>query len=180
MKIMDFNRIRVKELKEQDPNLKSIPKEAGIYRWWFPQELAEILLSSLKGIDLDLINKEEINHKEYWCLYFGIAKNLRQRIHWHACQNHTTSTVKRGFLSTLRQSVSSLMKLDQTTSTDKVNDILEQCYWDWKTTDTKDTAKNIEKTELSNGYFPLNVQDNKSVPPSVLAQLKELRKRHKK
>lgn len=70
--------------------------------------------------------------------------------------------------------------LDQTTSTDKVNDILEQCYWDWEITDTKDTAKNIEKTELSNGYFPLNVQENKSVPPSVLAQLKELRKRHKK
>ena len=180
MKIMDFNRIRVKELKEQDPNLKSIPKEAGVYRWWFPKELAEILLSSLKGIDLKLINKEEINDKEYWCLYFGIAKNLRQRIHWHACQKHTASAVKHGVISTLRQSISSLLKLDQTTSTDKVSEILEQCYWDWVSTDTKNTAKDIEKRELSDGYFPLNIQENKSVPSSVLTQLKELRKRHKK
>lgn len=180
MKIMNFNRIRVKELKEQDPNLKSIPKEAGVYRWWFPKELAEILLSSLKGLDLALINKEEINDKEYWCLYFGIAKNLRQRIHWHACQNHTISTVNRGFLSTLRQSISALLMLNQTTSRDKVSDILEQCYWDWVSTDTKNTAKDIEKRELSDGYFPLNIQENKSVPHSILTQLKELRKRHKK
>lgn len=177
---MNFNRISVKALKEHDPRFTSIPKEPGIYRWWFPKERAQQLLSSIHGIETNRICKEAIQGEEYWCLYFGIAKDLRQRIRWHACQKHTASAVKHGILSTLRQSVSALLQLDQTISTDKVNEVLECCYWDWLSTASKEEAKIIEKREISKGYFPINIQENKSVAPTVLAQLKSLRKEHKK
>ena len=177
---MNFNRVSVKLLKEQDPRFTSIPKEPGIYRWWFPKETAQQLLSSIHGIETNRICKEVIQGEEYWCLYFGIAKDLRQRIRWHACQKHTASAVKHGILSTLRQSISALLQLDQTTSTDKVSELLERCYWDWLSTASKEDAKIIEKREISKGYFPINIQENKSVAPTVLAQLKSLRKKHKK
>lgn len=177
---MNFNRVSVKLLKEQDPRFTSIPKEPGIYRWWFPKETAQQLLSSIHGIETNRICKEVIQGEEYWCLYFGIAKDLRQRIRWHACQKHTASAVKHGILSTLRQSISALLQLDQTTSTDKVSELLERCYWDWLSTASKEDAKIIEKREVSKGYFPINIQENKSVAPTVLAQLKSLRKKHKK
>lgn len=177
---MNFNRVSVKLLKEQDPRFTSIPKEPGIYRWWFPKETAQQLLSSIHGIETNRICKEVIQGEEYWCLYFGIAKDLRQRIRWHACQKHTASAVKHGILSTLRQSISALLQLDQTTSTDKVSELLERCYWDWLSTASKEDAKIIEKREISKGYFPINIQENKSVAPTVLAQLKSLRKEHKK
>lgn len=177
---MNFNRVSVKLLKEQDPRFTSIPKESGIYRWWFPKETAQQLLSSIHGIETNRICKEVIQGEEYWCLYFGIAKDLRQRIRWHACQKHTASAVKHGILSTLRQSISALSQLDQTTSTDKVSELLERCYWDWLSTASKEDAKIIEKREISKGYFPINIQENKSVAPTVLAQLKSLRKKHKK
>lgn len=177
---MNFNRISVKLLKEQDPRFTSIPKEPGIYRWWFPKETAQQLLSSIHGIETNRICKEVIQEEEYWCLYFGIAKDLRQRIRWHACQKHTASAVKHGILSTLRQSISALSQLDQTTSTDKVSELLERCYWDWLSTASKEDAKIIEKREITKGYFPINIQENKSVAPTVLAQLKSLRKKHKK
>ena len=88
--------------------------------------------------------------------------------------------MKHGILSTLRQSISALSQLDQTTSTDKVSELLERCYWDWLSTASKEDAKIIEKREVSKGYFPINIQENKSVAPTVLAQLKSLRKKHKK
>ena len=177
---MNFNRVSVKLLKEQDPRFTSIPQEPGIYRWWFPKETAQQLLSSIHGIETNRICKEVIQGEEYWCLYFGIAKDLRQRIRWHACQKHTASAVKHGILSTLRQSISALSQLDQTTSTDKVSELLERCYWDWLSTASKEDAKIIEKREISKGYFPINIQENKSVAPTVLAQLKSLRKKYKK
>ena len=61
-----------------------------------------------------------------------------------------------------------------------VSDVLEQCYWDWCPTATKEKAEAIEKERLSNEYFPINIQGNKEVDLSVIKQLKELRKKHKK
>ena len=77
---MKFNRISVGAVKAQDPRFRDIPKEPGVYRWWFPRGLAEKLLKPLAGVKINLIRKEIIDGKEYWCLYSGIAKDLRQRI----------------------------------------------------------------------------------------------------
>lgn len=177
---MNYHRVLVKDLKEKDPKFLSVAKEPGVYRWWFPRDLAEKLLKPLTGVGTKQISKEIVDGEEYWCLYLGIAKDLRQRIRWHACQKHSPSAVKHGFLSTLRQSISALLGLDQTMSAADVNDVLEKCYWDWCPTATKEEAEAIEKKQLISGYFPINIQGNKNVDPAVIKQLKELRKKHKK
>ena len=125
---MNYHRVLVKDLKEKDPKFLSVAKEPGVYRWWFPRDLAEKLLKPLTGVDTKQISKEIVDGEEYWCLYLGIAKDLRQRIRWHACQKHSPSAVKHGFLSTLRQSISALLGLDQTMSAADVSDVLEKCY----------------------------------------------------
>lgn len=177
---MNYHRVLVKDLKEKDPKFLSVAKEPGVYRWWFPRDLAEKLLKPLADVDTKQISKEIVDGEEYWCLYVGIAKDLRQRIRWHACQKHSPSAVKHGFLSTLRQSISALLGLDQTMSAADVSDILEKCYWDWCPTATKEDAEDIEKEQLISGYFPINIQGNKNVDPAVIKRLKELRKKHKK
>lgn len=177
---MNYHRVLVKDLKEKDTKFLSVAKEPGVYRWWFPRDLAEKLLKPLTGVDTKQISKEIVDGEEYWCLYLGIAKDLRQRIRWHACQKHSPSAVKHGFLSTLRQSISALLGLDQTMSAAAVSDVLEQCYWDWCPTVTKEKAEAIEKERLSSEYFPINIQGNKKVGSAVIKRLKELRKKHKK
>ena len=41
---MNYHRVLVKDLKEQDPKFLSVAKGPGVYRWWFPRDLAEKLL----------------------------------------------------------------------------------------------------------------------------------------
>ena len=165
---MNFNRVSVKLLKEQDPRFTSIPKEPGIYRWWFPKETAQQLLSSIHGIETNRICKEVIQGEEYWCLYFGIAKDLRQRIRWHACQKHTASAVKHGILSTLRQSISALLQLDQTTSTDKVSELLERCYWIGCLQPPRRMRRSSRKERSLKGIFPLTFKRTKALIPLCL------------
>ena len=173
---MQFNRTSIINLRN---NFSSIPKTPGVYRWWFPQPLAKELLSSLQGVDNGKIAKETIDGREYWCLYFGISKDLRQRIKWHTTQKHTPSAVKSGFLSTLRQTISAVLGIAESQSEDEVNKVMDQCYWDWCATSTHDKAKHVETQALANGYYPLNVQENKGVDAEVVRQLKELRHKYK-
>ena len=179
--IMKYNRIAIKELRLQLLKRNcNVTTFSGVYRWWFLKDVALELLKNLNDIDNNRIMKEQIDGKEYWCLYFGISKNLRQRIKWHTTQKHSTSTVKNGFLSTLRQTISAILNIDETKSEQKVNEIMEYAYWDWCETLTYNEAKSIETDALSSGYFPLNVKENKGVKPSVVLQLKQLRKIYKK
>lgn len=157
-----------------------VAQEPGVYRWWFPKEVALRLLSALNGVDNGSIMKEQIDGKECWCLYFGISKDLRQRIKWHVAHHHSASAVRSGFLSTLRKTISALLHQDETASEQAVNDVLDQCYWDWCATPSHDDAKRIETKTLATGYFPLNVQENKGVNASIIRQLKQLRKAYKK
>ena len=126
---MKYNRIAIKELRLQllkrNCNVTTL---SGVYRWWFLKDVALELLKNLNVIDNNRIMKEQIDGKEYWCLYLGISKNLRQRIKWHTTQKHSTSTVKNGFLSTLRQTISAILNIDETKSEQKVDEIMEYAY----------------------------------------------------
>lgn len=155
----------------------------------FPEERAKSLLSALHGVDYELIDKEEINDKQYWCLYFGVSSDLEQRFYWHTTQAHSATAIKSGTLSTLRQTICALLKINQSDATakQKVDDILDECYWEWYATSSIEEAKEIEKEELKNGYYPLNIQNNegvknkhKNVKPSIPTQLTDLRRKYKK
>lgn len=155
----------------------------------FPEESAKSLLSALNGVDYESIEKKTINDKQYWCLYFGSSSDLVQRFYWHTTQAHSATAIKSGTLSTLRQTICALLKINQSDATakQKVDDILDECYWEWYATSSIEEAKEIEKKELKNGYYPLNIQNNegvknkhKNVKPSIPTQLTALRKQYKK
>lgn len=180
---MKFNRIEVKKFR------LPCSKQAGVYRWWFPEERAKSLLSALHGVDYEPIDKEEINDKQYWCLYFGVSSDLEQRFYWHTTQAHSATAIKSGTLSTLRQTICALLKINQSDATakQKVDDILDECYWEWYATLSIEEAKEIEKEELKKGYYLLNIKDNegvrnkhKNMKPSIPTQLRKLRKQYKK
>lgn len=176
---MNSNRIEVKKLRLQFANKDcNIPTEPGVNHWWFPKEIAEKLLLPLK-CDNKSIDKDDINGEQYWCLYLGISKNLRQRIRWHIAQKHTQSAVDSGYLSTLRRTISALLysqKNPMETEQD-VNKVLDECYCDWETMPTYPEAK--KKEILSKKYLPLNIQDNNFVDSSVINKLKDLRSEYK-
>lgn len=153
-------------------NLRCIPNHAGVYQWWFLESDAEKLLEPIQSvIDKNQIKKEIIHGQSYWLMYFGIAnKNLNQRIKWHICQCHSVSSVKSGYLSTLRASISALLQKEQTQSEQDVNHILDRCYLAWQ---LDENPKETEKNVLTQGYFPLNIQGNKKINQKILKQLRK-------
>lgn len=180
---MNFNRIEVKKFR------LPCSKQAGVYRWWFPEERAKSLLSALNGVDYEPIEKEPINDNQYWCLYIGSSSDLEQRFYWHTTQAHSATAIKNSTLSTLRQSICALLKINQSDATakQKVDDILDECYCEWYATSPSEDPETIEKKELKKGYYLLNIKDNegvrnkhKNVNPSIPTQLTDLRREYRK
>jgi hypothetical protein len=158
----------------------------GVYRWWFREDVAQRLLSNLPQVDTKRISKrilDDGNHC-YWTLYFGISKNLKQRIVWHITQQHTRKSVESGFLSTLRQTISALLNQDMTKCKcqDDVNSIMDACYLEWEYVGTEEDADDIETKELSQSLYiyPLNVAKNKTVSKEHLKCLTKLRRDFRK
>ena len=158
-----------------------IDKRPGCYRWWFKEEAAHQLLDQLPNIEWERIQKRVIDAEVYYALYFGIAKDMRQRLKWHICQHHTPSAVKSGTLSTLRKTLSALLGIDMTLSEAAVNKFIdENCMVEWEYTATKKEAEKIEKAELTKNYYPLNIQENPNLDKETKAALKDLRKKYRK
>ena len=156
----------------------------GVYRWWFKADAARKLLAQLSSIDYGKSSKRVYDKEEYFALYFGIAKSLQERLNWHIRQHHTLSSVKSGYLSTLRQSLSALLCEDMSKAEQDVNNLIDDnCLIEWEDTTSKRQAEVIEKIEMSNATccsYPLNIQNNLSVPKCVIQRLKDLRKLYKR
>ena len=156
----------------------------GWYLWWCDREAAAGILGQLE-INLNellLLNKE-IDGKNYIAIYFGISKKLSDRIKWHICQNHTEGSVRSGFLSTLRQTLSALLNSDMSKSKHLVDKFMDDnCYLEYDNTVSHFAAKNKEKQELSRTdcYYPLNISGAKSTPEEIKNKLTILRKLHKR
>lgn len=156
---------------------------AGVYRWWFKEDAAMRLLRQLPPVNTDCIMKRMINGDCCWALYFGISGNMRQRIAWHICQQHTSSAVRSGYLSTLRQVISALLNEDMTISQNSVNKLMDaSCYLEWDYTSTKKEAEELETIELSQNQciYPLNRAKNRTVSKEHLKRLTELRSKYRK
>ena len=178
------NLIKVCTLRKQLSNKTSgIEKLPGIYCWWFKKEEAQKLLVNLPLIpdELDKIQKRDIDGEEYWALYFGISKDMLGRAKWHITQKHTTSAVKYGTLSTLRNTIGSLLDKDMLSKSEEIvnRSMDDNCYWEWEYCQR---FKKVELQELSSidKCYPLNIQENKTVNKEVLKKLRYIRKLHKK
>lgn len=170
---MEVNISKVSLLR--DNKFKLIDKKPGFYRWWFKEEAAHRLIKEMKRWLPEEDKFLTMDHEgdKYIALYFGISKDMRGRIRWHASQKHTSSNINKGFLSTLRQTLSALLETPMSMSYQTINDFIDNnCIWEWSYTNTKADAEVFEKKELSKKYYyPLNVKDNNTICKNALKWL---------
>ena len=147
------NIILVAELRQQMASRQSaVEKRPGVYRWWFPKDNAEELLSHFKNRVLlkDVkLQERKIKGKQYVALYFGISSDMRRRIRWHIRGPFTNSTLRRTLRAILAPN----------------------------TNDTAEIAEQLETEKLAQQKFayPLNISKNETMPTAWIAELKNLR-----
>ena len=170
----------------RDCKFKCVDKRPGFYRWWFRKNAAEFLIKNM--IDWlpvkDRFLIQNFDGEEYIALYFGISKDINGRIRWHASQKHTSSAVSKGFLSTLRQTLSALLERPMSLSYQDINCFMDcNCIWEWSYTDTYEMARQVELNTLSPNspyYYPLNVESNHTIHKDALKWLKGQRKEYRR
>ena len=189
MIIVEAKKLRIPKYLHQIPNDKP-----GWYRWWAPAEALEQLLDSqyiskkhMKKM-LPLLYKQNYCGELYYCIYTGIATkgSIRARLDWHINQHHTENAVRSGTLSTLRQTISSLIAGNQydELATNELIDMLlvEYCAMDYqiKSAEAVSVIEQIENDEQSKYILPLNIKGNHhSVAQPFLYELRAARKRSK-
>lgn len=173
-----------------------IEKKVGIYCWWFRDDCIELLLKRIsKDVDWKRLADESLQHKmfngvKYTALYVGIAAGkdgILGRFKWHVEQNHSISNITKGYLSTLRRTLSALLKFEllknsievNRNSQEKLNAFIdEKCVLEWNYYPQK-SKKDLEKIEdeiINSGYFPLNIQGNQQVSKNFRKKLSDMRK----
>lgn len=165
-----------KELRDKNNIIKIDDNKPGWYKWWCPLKELKILLNSkyIKNKYLEELlpnlTKRKINGKEYYYIYVGVAINesIRDRLNWHVNQHHSKSSVESGFLSTLRQTLSSLVAGNQYDE-DKTNQFIDKLFIEYSSINLSIHSKEaklkideIEKNEINNNLLPLNIRDNKN------------------
>ncbi len=96
------------------------------------------------------------------CLYHGLAKNLAQRIAWHADQKLSPSSLKSGFLSTFRFTLLALNDFPYLNGSGEINGYFDNLFVSWQETESRQEAQALERSELRRGYhYPLNILGNK-------------------
>lgn len=186
--------VLAKELRNKT-SLHEIPNDMpGWYRWWAPKEILASLLNSsyihnqyLESI-IPYLTTKKINGITYYYIYTGIAvkESIRSRLNWHINQHHGKSSVESGFLSTLRQSISSLIagnQYDEVSTNHLIDTLLVEYFpvnMQIKSLEAKLEIEKIEKQEIANHTLPLNLKDNKNEKvKSFLLELKQIRKKSK-
>ena len=171
----------VEYLRDKSGVIKKYP---GIYRLWIEHD-AYSEWKNTQTPSTDKLLQQTINDKVYYAIYIGISKNLNDRIiQNHINGKHTYYNVSRGFLSTLRQSLSSILEKDMTQSESYINTYLDaHCYFEWFYTSSHTTAKLLEislLSKLSDHCYPLNIEDNQNLGDDWIKELKSLRRKYKK
>ena len=144
IKVM-INRIQLKNI--------NLPSEGGVYFWYVTKEGAQQL-----GIN---INKCFCKNN-YYLVYIGLAKSIHQRLHWHAFDKHSISSIKSGFLSTLRQTLSALLVGNMNNAENIVNNFMnDNMVVDFE---VRPDYIEYEKNLISYYDLPLNLRNNKNHP----------------
>ena len=154
------------ELRKKEVLGKVSDKKPGYYKWWAQQNEFDLILKEL-GLTHDDIDKDVLKEDGWYCIYIGIAGNesIRKRLKWHVSDHHTASKIKHGTLSTLRQSISSIIAHDQFAE-DATNEFIDKLkieYHDVEegiSKETKGKLEKIEKKAMDANWYVLNIQCN--------------------
>ena len=160
----------------------------GWYRWWARENDLKLLLNSkyLSKEHFDsligYLSKGNGDLKNFYCIYTGIAvkDSIQARLCWHINQTHTQSAVKSGFLSTFRQTISSLLsgdQMDENTTNLFIDKLIVEYYSEnylIKSDEAKKAIREIEENIMEKYIFVLNIQGNKRL--EVQEFLKDLKK----
>ena len=175
--------VKAIELRNKE-NLQKIKKVPGYYKWWAKRTELDIILTEL-NVKFDDVKSSIETKSGMFCIYVGIAVNepVVDRLNWHVNDKHTESSVKYGTLSTLRQSIASILVHNQydKEATDNFIDTLEVEYFfndnPIKSTDAKNELTDIEKQLLQEHLRVLNIRDNNHpCAKEIKKELKRLRK----
>jgi hypothetical protein len=131
--------------------LHSISTSAGVYKWYMPLILIDSLSVLIEGCEY----KEDLGY----FVYVGIATNMREKLNWHVSQKHSISSIKSGFLSTLRQTLCGLAKVPMDDE-DNVNAIINQMSIEVDLCSSKHEAEIMERNIIKNFILPLNIMHN--------------------
>lgn len=182
---VEHNTVKASCLRDKN-NLEAIPQCPGYYKWWAGRAALQVILDRLDMCFEDICSQLEMKG-EMFCIYVGVAikESVRARLDWHINQKHTYTPVKCGTLSTLRQTISSIVgsSMADENATNEFIDMLTVEYFlseqPIKSAAAFDEIHAIERQLLSSNYlYILNIQDNKhALAPTK--QLRELRKQAK-
>ena len=164
------------QIQERHLEVEKLP---GVYCWWFPKQDADKILSQFTNRHLipdNSIQIRQIHGETYCALYFGISSDMSRRIRWHIRGPFKSSTLRR----TLRAIMAP--NTDEKTAETIVNQLIDNCYWEWQYTDSMELAEKKETDELAQKKFayPLNISKNKTVPSEWITELKQMRSNLKK
>lgn len=140
----------------------------GYYKWWADEETFREILTELE-VGFEEIEPYVEKQGELYCVYVGIAANesIRNRLNWHVNDSHTLARVKNGTLSTLRQSISSLVAHDQSDkeATDNFIDRLKIEYFENEnpigSPQAKEELRDVERALMQKNLYVLNIQENR-------------------
>lgn len=176
--------IQAKNLRNKNI-LQTLPKCPGYYKWWAKKNELDLILNALNANTPEIVSVLE-KQGDLYCVYVGIAvkESLLKRLDWHVNDKHTASKVKNGTLSTLRQSISSIVARNQY---DKkaTDEFIDKLYVEWfesknavKSEAAKEEIESIEKSLINGRYLrPLNIKDNHH--PKACETVKPLKKLRK-
>ena len=159
---------------------KDVPSSPGVYWWYFPVVAIDDLYIS------DYCKLEALQLRwapnGYVCLYHGRAKNLRERLKWHATQRLRMSALSSGFLSTFRFTLLALNDFNYLSGEKSINDFFDTLFFGWLPTSSRDDARHVEQEELHGNYqYPLNISSNPCVElVSYIQFVKARRKEYKR
>ena len=171
-------------------NVLKIEDKPGYYKWWATREDLDFILDKLSVRFEDIQSGLEIRGGLY-AVYVGISvkESVRNRLNWHVNDAHTASQVEHGTLSTLRQSIASIVSGDQYDK-DSTNTFIDRLKVEYFVSDNpikSDAAKEelhgIERELLSTHLYVLNIQENNhplaAYTKRKLSQLRMMSKRRR-
>ena len=153
--------------------IRKIKKQPGAYRWWFPKEEAKELWKHFKNEMLEKnfeLQEREIDGEPYIAMYYGISNNMRNRICNHLFGPFRSSTFRKTLGSIIATNKDSMESL-----ADKVDKLIDKCYWEYGYVDSKKEAENNETKELKKNAYPLNIDKNRTVTKDWKDYLTDLR-----